>query len=105
MLEFPRHQDHWFGAAPRAGVQAPDQRFLVPGVVGEPSFSGVFLGACSACPMHAESIAADRHRLDHPDRTGQLRLPRASPPAQPGRWPDFERDLHLRRLPPGAPTR
>ena len=33
--------------APRAGVQAPDQRFLVPGLVGVAGFSGGFLGALS----------------------------------------------------------
>jgi len=33
--------------APRAGVQAPDQRFLIPALVEDASFSGVFLGALS----------------------------------------------------------
>jgi len=33
--------------APRAGTQAPDQRFLIPALVGDASFSGVFLGALS----------------------------------------------------------
>ena len=39
--------------APRAGVRAPDQRFLVLRPVGDAGFSGVFLGACSACPVQA----------------------------------------------------
>jgi hypothetical protein len=33
--------------APRAGVRAPDQRFLIPALVGDASFSGGFLGALS----------------------------------------------------------
>jgi hypothetical protein len=48
--------------APRAGVQAPDQRFLVPAIGGDAGFSGVFLGALSMLRRACHGRVARRVR-------------------------------------------
>ncbi len=71
--------------APRAGVQVPDQRFLIPALVGDASFSGVFLGACSSCPVQGYAGCARRDmagelrfRIDrHADAAGRRRVAQA----------------------------
>ena len=48
--------------APRAGAQAPDQRYLVPALGGDESFSGGFLGALSILRRACHGRVARRVR-------------------------------------------